>query len=140
MALKAELEKIVMLQQGLAVALVREHERVLHQTQVIQDLRVDLSRLETEKSRVNETRYEFSGDPKSLAVRRSVLSEQLAKYDEEAQLIEELSRLANAKKQKKVPLSRNVGDTATHVAEHAKRYLHAGLHWHPVGAARRRCL
>lgn len=125
MALKAELEKIVMLQQGLAVALVREHERVLHQTQVIQDLRVDLSRLEeTEKSRVNETRYEFSGDPKSLAVRRSVLSEQLAKYDEEAQLIEELSRLANAKKQKKVPLSRNVGDTATHVAEHAKRYLH----------------
>ena len=125
MAVKAELEKIVMLQQGLAVALVREHERVLHQTQVIQDLRVDLSRLEeTEKSRVNETRYEFSGDPKSLAVRRSVLSEQLAKYDEEAQLIEELSRLANAKKQKKVPLSRNVGDTATHVAEHAKRYLH----------------
>lgn len=79
----------------------------------------------TEKERVNETRYEFSGDPKSLAVRRSELSEQLAKFGEEIQLMAELSRLTNSKKQKKVPLSRNVGDAANEVAAFAKAHLHS---------------
>lgn len=125
-ALKAELEKIVMLRQGLAVALVREHDRAAHLRNAVGNLRSELNGLEaTEKVRVSETRYEFSGDPKSLAVHRSALSEQLAKYDEEAQLMAELARLTNAKKQKKTPLSRNVGDAATKVAAHAKRYLHA---------------
>ncbi|CAM8819555.1 Rad50/SbcC-type AAA domain-containing protein [Burkholderia pseudomallei] len=125
-ALKAEFEKIVVLRQGLTVALAREHERAAHLRQTTGDLRAELNGLEaTEKARVNETRYEFSGDPKSLAVRRSALSEQLAKFDGETQLIAELTRLTNAKKQKKMPLSRNVGDAATQVAAHAKRYLHA---------------
>lgn len=125
-ALNAELEKIVVLRQGLAVALEREHNRAAQLRQAVGNLRAELKGLEaTENARVNETRYEFSGDPKSLAVRRSALSEQLAKFDEEAQLMAELARLANAKKQKKIPLSRNVGDAATQVAGHAKRYLHA---------------
>ncbi|KIF80054.1 hypothetical protein [Noviherbaspirillum autotrophicum] len=125
-ALKAELEKIVVLRQGLAVALAREHERAARLERAVQDIHAELNELEaTEKARVNTTRYEFSGDPKSLAVRRSALSEQLAKFDEEAQLIAELTRLTNAKKQKKIPLSRNIGDAATQVAGHAKRYLHA---------------
>jgi hypothetical protein len=125
-ALKAELEKIVMLRQGLAVALTREHDRAARMRQSIGTLRGELNGLEaTEKTRVNETRYEFSGDPKSLAIRRSALSEQLAKFDEEARLVAEYIRLTNAKKQKKTPLSRNVGAAATEVAAHAKRYLHA---------------
>lgn len=125
-ALKAELEKIVMLRQGLAVALTREHERAARKRQAVRSLGAELRGLEaTEKARVNETRYEFSGDPKSLAVRRSALSEQLAKFDEEAQLVAEYIRLTNAKKQKKTPLSRNVGAAANEVAAHAKRYLHA---------------
>lgn len=125
-ALKAELEKIVVLRQGLAGALAREQERSARLGQAVRDIRAELNELEaTEKARVNETRYEFSGDPKSLAVRRSALSEQLAKFDDEAQLIAELTRLTNAKKQKKIPLSRNVGDAATQVAAHAHRYLHA---------------
>ena len=125
-ALKAELEKIVVLRQGLAVALAREHDRAAHLRQSVGNLRAELNVLEaTEKARVNEARYEFSGDPKSLAVRRSVLSEQLVKFDEEAQLFAELTQLMNSKKQKKTPLSRNVGDAATKVAAHAKRYLHA---------------
>lgn len=124
-ALKAEIEKIIVLRQGLAVALAREHDRAAHLRQTVGDLRAELNVLEaTEKARVNETRYEFSGNPKSLAVRRSALSEQLAKFEEEAQLMAELTRLTNAKKQKKIPLSRNVGDVATQVAAHAKRYLH----------------
>ena len=125
-ALKAELDKIVVLRQGLAVALAREHDRATRMRQTVGTLRAEFSGLEaTEKARVNETRYEFSGDPKSLAVRRSALSEQLAKFDEEAQLVAEHTRLTNAKKQKKIPLSRNVGAAATDVAAHAKRYLHA---------------
>lgn len=125
-ALKAELEKIVVLRQGLAGALAREQDRSARLGQAVRDIRAELNELEaTEKARVNETRYEFSGDPKSLAVRRSALSEQLAKFDDEAQLIAELTRLTNAKKQKKIPLSRNVGDAATQVAAHAHRYLHA---------------
>ena len=125
-ALKAELEKIVMLRQGLAVALGREHSRAAQLRQVVENLRTELNGLEAiENVRVNETRYEFSGDPKSLAIRRSALSEQLARFDEEAQLLAELTRLTNAKKQKKTPLSRNVGEAATRVAECAKRYLHA---------------
>lgn len=125
-ALKAEHEKIVMLRQGLAVALTREHDRAARMRQAVWSLRAELRGLEaTENARVNETRYEFSGDPKSLAVRRSALSEQLAKFDEEAQFVAEQIRLTNAKKQKKIPLSRNVGAAATEVAAHAKRYLHA---------------
>ena len=125
-ALKAELEKIAMLRQGLALALVRENDRAAYLRQSVVNFRAELNVLEaTEKARVNETRYEFSGDPKSLAVRRSALSEQLVKFDEEAQLIAELTQLTNAKKQKKTPLSRHVGDAATHVAAHAKRYLYA---------------
>lgn len=125
-ALKAELEKIIVLQQGLALALAREHDRSDKLKQSVGNLRAELNVLEaTEKARVNETRYEFSGDPKSLAVRRSALSEQLAKFDEEAQLIAELTQLTKAKKQKRTPLSRNVGDAAAKVAAHAKRYLHA---------------
>lgn len=125
-ALKAELDKIILLRQGLAVALGREHDRAAQLRLAVGDIRAELNHLEaTEVARVNETRYEFSGDPKSLAVRRSALSEQLAKFDEEAQLMAELTRLTNAKKQKKTPLSRNVGDAATQVAAHAKRYLHA---------------
>lgn len=125
-ALKAELEKIVVLRQGLAVALAHEHDRASLMRQAVGTLRAELNELEaTERTRVNETRYEFSGDPKSLAVRRSALSEQLAKFDEEAQLVAEHARLMNAKKQKKVPLSRNVGAAAIAVATHARRYLHA---------------
>jgi hypothetical protein len=125
-ALKAELEKIVVLRQGLALALAREHDRADGMRRAVGTLRADLKVLEaTEKTRVNETRYEFSGDPKSLAIRRSALSEQLAKFDEEAQLLAEHTRLTTAKKQKKIPLSRNVGVAAIEVATHAKRYLHA---------------
>ncbi|MFO1301592.1 MAG: hypothetical protein U1F17_14700 [Burkholderiaceae bacterium] len=125
-ALKAELEKIVALRQGLAVALAREHDRATRMRQAVGTLRAELNGLEvTEKARVNEMRYGFSGNPKSLAVRRSALSEQLAKFDEEAQLVAEHARLTNAKKQKKIPLNRNVGAATNEVAANAKRYLHS---------------
>lgn len=125
-ALKAELEKIIELRQGLAVAIAREDGRAASMGRAVETLRAELHELEAiEKARVNETRYEFSGDPKTLALRRSALSEQLAKFDEEAQLVAEYARLTNAKKQKKIPLSRNVGSAAIEVAANAKRHLFA---------------
>lgn len=125
-ALKAELEKIAALREGLTAALARERQRVEQLQHTVLEKRTKLSELEaTETARINETRYEFSGDPKSLALRRSELSEILAKFDEQAQLEAQLVRLTNAKKQKKVPLSRNVGNAATEVAALAKQYLHA---------------
>ena len=60
-ALKAELEKIVVLRQGLALALAREHDRAAHLRQAVGNLRSELNGLEaTENARVNETRYELS--------------------------------------------------------------------------------
>ncbi|MGJ7545846.1 hypothetical protein [Variovorax sp. LT1R16] len=67
----------------------------------------------------------LAGDPKSLGLRRSELSEQLAKFDEETQLLADLDRLTKAKKQKKAMLSRHLGAAAGEVAAHAKCYLHA---------------
>jgi flagellar biosynthesis/type III secretory pathway chaperone len=125
-ALKAELEKIVVLRAGLAIALSREQVRTEQLENVVSQKVTKLSELEaSENARINEARYEFSGDPKSLALRRSELSELLAKFDERDQLEAQLVRLANAKKQKKVPLSRNVGGAAAEVAALAKQYLHA---------------
>lgn len=125
-ALKAELEKIVILRRGLVSALVRERERVHKLSIDARQHQLKLKELEsTETQRVNETRYEFTGDPKSLAIRRSALSEQLAKFDEEAHLQVLIEKLTKAKKQEKTTLSRNVGDAATSVAHYAKQYLHA---------------
>ncbi len=125
-ALKAELEKIVVLRKGLAEALAREQSRVARLEGVTDGHRRKLGELEgIEKNRVASTKYEFSGDPKSLALRRSELSEQLAKFDDEARLLAEIERLKRARKREKVTLNRNVGDAATSVAGYAIEYLHA---------------
>ncbi len=125
-ALKAELEKIVVLRKGLAEALTREQSRVTRLEGVAAEHRRKLGELEVvEKSRVASTKYEFSGDPKSLALRRSELSEQLAKFDDETRLVAEIERLKLAKKRQRTTLSRNVGDAATSVAGYAIAYLHA---------------
>lgn len=124
-ALKAELDKIVSLREGLAVTLAYERVRVNQFEGLVASLVAELGELEkVERARVKEARYEFSGDPKSLALRRSALSEQLVKFIEEERLTTELSRLNSAKKQKKNPLSRNVGDISVKIAGLALHYLH----------------
>ncbi|VWX34061.1 conserved hypothetical protein [Limnobacter sp. 130] len=125
-ALKAEIEKIVVLRKGLAEALEHEQFRVARLRVVSQGHRQKLADLEQiEKSRVNTAKYEFSGDPKSLAFRRSELSEQLARFDDEARLLAEIEKLKQGKKRPKTMLSRDVGDASIKVADYAKAYLHA---------------
>lgn len=125
-ALKAERDKIVVLRQGLGRALIRERARVEHLGLVAGEMRSELKDLEKiERSRLSEAKHEFSGDPKTLALRRSELSETLARFEQEAQFEAELARLNGVKKNKKIPLSRNVGDAAVRVALLAKTYLHA---------------
>lgn len=125
-ALKAELEKISLLRQGLSTALTRERERVTALSDQVRSLKGTLSSLEeVERHQLRGARHEFCGDPKTLALRRSELSEQLSRYDDEARLLAEIDSLAHAKKKKFVPLNRNVGDAGLEVAKLAKSCLHA---------------
>lgn len=124
-ALKAEATKIQSLRAGLSAALVRERERVAHLDGQVAELKHRLSHLERlEASKLNETKVEFTAEPKALALRRSELSEILSKMDEMARLQAEIARLTKSKRRTKVVLSRNVGDEATAVAEYAKGLLH----------------
>jgi rubrerythrin len=125
-ALKAELEKIILLRHGLAAALKRERIRVESLSGRVSRASTTLSTLEKqERQNLQSTRVEFSGDPKTLAVRRSELSEYLSRYDEEARLTVEIERLSKLKVRKHTPLARNIGGADIDVAEHAKTYLHA---------------
>jgi hypothetical protein len=109
-ALKAEVEKVSVLRHGLVAALERERARVTALNERVGSLTGQLTRLEAiEANQLRETRVEFSEDPKALALRRSELSELLAK----------------AKRRTRVTLSRNVGEAATTVAGHAKDLLGA---------------
>lgn len=125
-ALKAELEKIVVLRHGLADALTRERMRIKEMDGQSRGWSHDLSLLEQEeRKRSTSTRLEFSGDPKTLALRRSELSEYLTRFDEETNLIAEVERLSKSKSSQRIRLERNVGDAARDVAQLAKDYLHA---------------
>lgn len=125
-ALKAELEKIGVLRQGLEEALDREYSRVSLLGEIAASHERKLAELEKlESSKVSATKYEFSADPKTLALRRSELSEQLARFDDEARLLAEIERLKGSKKQQRTALSRNVGNAPEVVAKLAKNYLHA---------------
>ncbi len=125
-ALKAELDKVGVLQRGLVSALEHEHARHVSAQESVNELAAQLGTLSARESvLLNQTRIEFSDDPKALALRRSELSNQLALYEEEARLVSEIERLGKSKKRQRVPLSRNVGDEALSVAAIAKQLLHA---------------
>lgn len=125
-ALKVELEKISVLRHGLADALKRELQRVSEIDAQSREWSESLKQLEQEeRKRSASTHQEFSGDPKSLALRRSELSEYLARFEEESHLVAEIERLSKFKGGKQTRLERNVGDAARDVASLAKEYLHA---------------
>lgn len=123
-ALRAELEKISVLRRGLAGALAREHERLTSLSPEVLRQREDLQALEAQEAQqLNQTRVEFSEDPKVLALRRSELSTSLTLFEEEARLIAEIERLKKSKKQPRVVLARNVGESANRVATIAQELL-----------------
>ena len=125
-ALKAELEKIDVLRLGLSEALSREKNRVAILELIAETHEKSLAELEKiENEKVAATKHEFTVNPKTLAIRRSELSEQLARYDDEARLLAEIERLKKTTKQQKTKLSRDVGSADESVAALAKSYLHA---------------
>jgi hypothetical protein len=123
-ALRAEVEKVGVLRHGLTSALERERTRVDQFRDRVNSLSGQLNQLEsTEALQLRETKVEFSEDPKSLAFRRSELSELLSKFQEEARLRAEIDRLTKSKRRTYVPLNRNVGEAAGVVADYAKELL-----------------
>lgn len=125
-ALRVEIEKIADLRRGLAPTLRREQERFLVLQNKRHALREKLDEITTfERQKLAAVQVEFAGDPKLLAVRRSELSEFLARFDEIQRLIEEIERLKNLKKKKRQKIARNPGHASTSVSRLVKAYLHA---------------
>jgi len=125
-ALIAEVEKVKVLRYGLAGALERERDRVAVLQERVGSLTVELKRLESIEARqLSEVKVEFSENPKALALRRSELSELLAKFNEETRLKAEIDRLTKSKRRPKTTFSRNVGDAANAVAGYTKELLNA---------------
>jgi hypothetical protein len=125
-AIAAEAEKIRSLRHGLLAALDRERRRFSELKQGVEGLSRDLSALQNRESIiVNGARIEFSADPKSLAVRRSELSAQLAIFDEMERLAAEIERLKKSKVRSKVQVSRDGGTSGRAVADLSLSLLQA---------------
>lgn len=123
-AIAAEAEKIRMLRRGLLVSLEHERGRVAALEGFVASYREELATLESrEEQQLTGTRLEFSGDPKTLAVRRSELSAQLAIFDEMERLNAEIDRLKKSKVRPRVRVSRETGTAALAVGKLAKALL-----------------
>lgn len=125
-ALTAEAEKIRGLRRGLLLAL--EHERARHHElrSIAESLSSELSSLQRMEATVlSKVRVEFSADPKSLAVRRSELSSQLAIFDEMDRLTAEIERLKKAKVRPRVRVQRDGGTSSRAVADLSRELLRA---------------
>jgi hypothetical protein len=125
-AIAAEAEKIRKLRHGLITALDRENARFSEAKDRVNDLLSQLGVLQNrEAAVVNNVRIEFTSDPKSLAVRRSELSAQLAIHDEMERLVAEIERLKKSKVRPRVQVSRDGGTAGRAVADLSLHYLQA---------------
>lgn len=124
-ALIAEIKKINILKEGLNIALKNEHDRLATFNKKGNMAREEFNKLEQlERDQFQGTRNEFSVDPKTLALKRSQLSELLARFDDEAQLLVDIEQWKNAKKKKSVSIDRNIGNAPLEIAKLAKACLH----------------
>lgn len=125
-AVAAEASKIALLRQGLLVAVAHEQGRHAAALVDARTLGQRLTELEGyERDRLRQTKVEFAADPKTLALRRSELSAQLAIFDELEYLEREIARLKKAKVNKRVQVNREGGAHAIEAARLAKEYLNA---------------
>jgi hypothetical protein len=125
-AISAEVEKIKNLRHGLLGALTHEQQRFATLKQEVEDICSDLSVLQHQESIiVNGARIEFSADPKSLALRRSELSAQLAIFDEMERLTAEIERLKKSKVRPRVQVNRDGGTSGRAVADLSSAFLKA---------------
>lgn len=124
LAIKAEAEKIQTLRRGLLVALERERDRHSEFRVEADRLANNLNALQNREAVVlNGARIEFTGDPKTLALRRSDLAAQLSIFDEIERLEAEVARLGKSKVRKRVVVTRDGGTHGRAVADRAKALL-----------------
>lgn len=125
-AIAAEAAKIRNLRQGLLSALSREQRRFEALKQSVENLTSDLKTLQVRESIiVRGARIEFTADPKTLAIRRSELSAQLAIFDEMERLTAEIERLKKSKVRPKIQVSRDGGTPGRDVADLSRALLKA---------------
>jgi len=123
-AIAAEVEKIRDLRRGLLQSLGHEDERIAAESSEVQRLSTSLASLEREEAQILRTAAkEFDVDPRQLAESHTRLSSWLGAFDEVERLTQEVERLKKAKKQKKTPLTRNVGTNGDEVGKYAREML-----------------
>lgn len=123
-AIAAEIGKIKALRKGLHVSLDQETNRLKKLSETVTNLKADMTALEKrEAQQLTGIRVEFAADPKTLAVRRSELSAQIAFFDESERLKGEIERLKKAKVRRRVEVIRDGGAPADAVAQIAKKLI-----------------
>ena len=123
-AIAAEAEKIRVLSVGLKSALGHEHSRYkafeVRREQLFSDLRA----LQNQESiALQKTRVDFTGDPKTLALRRSELASILGNFDECEFLKAEIIRLKKLTVRKRISVTRESGEMGRKVADQARALL-----------------
>ena len=125
-AIAAEAGKITALRKGLQLSFERETARLAHFEERSARLSRDLESLEaTEKKQLTGARVEFAADPKTMAIRHSELSAQLAAFDEIQRLENEIDRLKKSKVRRKFEITRDGGSAGVAVAGFAKELLNS---------------
>jgi hypothetical protein len=123
-AIAAEAGKITVLRKGLQISLDHEAERFARLNEQWTELSSNLDKLESiEKKQLTGARVEFTADPKTMAIRHSELSAQLAAFDEIRRLENEIERLKNAKVRRRFEITRDGGSGGAAVAAFAKELL-----------------
>lgn len=125
-AIAAEAKKISALRVGLLAALDHERDRYEHLKALASKLATELNVLQNREAMVlNNTRVEFTANPKKLAYRRSELSEQLSYFSEIQHITAEIERLKKASERKRIIVARTGGEFGREVADHAKELLNS---------------
>lgn len=123
-AIAAEVGKIKALRKGLLASLEQEKNRLKEFLETIPQLKAEMDILENrEAQQLTGARVEFAADPKTLAVRRSELSAQMAIFDEKERLEAEIDRLKKSKVRRRVEVIRDGGAPADAVAQYAKKLI-----------------
>jgi hypothetical protein len=123
-AIAAEAREIAALRKGLQLSLDRELERFSNAEGRVTKASGDLEELESiEKKQLTGARVEFAADPKTMAIRHSEISAQLASFDEMQRLENEIVRLKKSKVRRRFEITRDGGSAGIAVASLAKDLL-----------------
>jgi hypothetical protein len=125
-AIAAEVNKIRELRTGLLQSLMHEDSRIAEATSDVKRISTSLGALEREEASVLRIAgHEFDIAPRQMAEQHTQLTSLLGAFDDVERLTKEIDRLTEAKKQKKTPLTRNIGLHGDEVGNYAREILAA---------------